>query len=68
MFEAVSAFNTVGLSMGATADLEPSSRLLTVVLMYVGRVGPLTFAAAIALSRPSPEGEFRYAHEDVIIG
>lgn len=68
MFEAVSAFNTVGLSMGATPELDPSSRLLTVLLMYVGRVGPLTFAAAIALSRPSPEGEFRYSYEDVIIG
>ena len=68
MFEAVSAFNTVGLSMGTTTELEPASRLLTIVLMYVGRVGTLTFAAAIALSRTSPEGEFRYSYEDVIIG
>jgi trk system potassium uptake protein TrkH len=68
MFEAVSAFNTVGLSMGATGDLSTSSRLLTIVLMYVGRVGPLTFAAAIALTRPNAAGEFRFAYEDVIVG
>jgi trk system potassium uptake protein TrkH len=68
MFEAVSAFNTVGLSMGVTADLSTPSRLLTIVLMYLGRVGPLTFAAAIALERPNSSGEFRYAYEDVIIG
>lgn len=68
MFESVSAFNTVGLSMGVTADLSTASRLLTVLLMYLGRVGPLTFAAAIALDRPNASGEFRYAYEDVIVG
>ena len=68
MFEAVSAFNTVGLSMGVTPDLSPPSRLLTILLMYLGRVGPLTFAAAIALDRPNAAGEFRYAYEDVIVG
>jgi hypothetical protein len=36
--------------------------------MYVGRVGPLTFAAAIALARPNSAGEFRFAYEDVIVG
>jgi trk system potassium uptake protein TrkH len=68
MFEAVSAFNTVGLSMGATGELTPVGKGLTIALMYLGRIGPLTFAAAIALSRPPLAGEFRYAYEDVIIG
>ena len=68
MFEAVSAFNTVGLSMGATGSFTGAGKLVTVLLMYVGRVGPLTFASAIALRRPSTAGEFRYAYEDVIIG
>jgi trk system potassium uptake protein len=68
MFEAVSAFNTVGLSMGVTGDLTEPGRLLTILLMYVGRVGPLTFAAAIALSRLTSHGEFRYAYEDVVVG
>ena len=68
MFEASSAFNTVGLSMGTTDDLSTPGRLLTILLMYVGRVGPLTFAAAIALARPSARGEFRFAYEDVVVG
>lgn len=68
MFEAVSAFNTVGLSMGVTDSLSTPARVLTIFLMYVGRVGPLSFAAAIALSRPNSAGEFRYGYEDVIIG
>jgi trk system potassium uptake protein len=68
MFEAVSAFNTVGLSMGLTPELTPAGRLLSTLLMYVGRVGPLTFAAAIALRARATRWEFRYAQEDVVIG
>lgn len=68
MFEAASAFNTVGLSMGLTPELTPTGRGVGIVLMYLGRVGPLTFAAAIALRRPSSAGAFRYAYEDVVIG
>jgi trk system potassium uptake protein len=68
MFEATSAFNTVGLSMGATPELSPLGRVVAILLMFVGRVGPLTFAAAIALSQPTTRGEFRYAYEDVVVG
>lgn len=68
MFEAVSAFNTVGLSMGETGYLSTPGRLLTVVLMFVGRVGPLSVAAAMMQSRSPAAQRFRYAHEDVIVG
>jgi trk system potassium uptake protein TrkH len=68
MFEAVSAFNTVGLSMGITATLSVLGKWMAIVLMFLGRVGPLTFAAAIALRDPTPAGEFRYAYEEVVIG
>ncbi|MDT8342681.1 MAG: potassium transporter TrkG, partial [Longimicrobiales bacterium] len=67
-FEVVSAFNTVGLSMGVTGELTVPGKLLTIVLMYVGRVGPLTVAAAIALADAGSRDGFRYAQEDVIIG
>ena len=66
MFEAASAFNTVGLSMGVTAELSAVGRWTCVVLMFVGRVGPITFAAA--LSRRLLRAPFRYAAEDVGIG
>lgn len=68
MFETVSAINTVGLSMGVTGELSETGRIVTTVLMYVGRIGPLSFAAAIALKDPLPGGSFRYAYEDVVIG
>src|SRR5690606_12050245 len=60
-FETFSAFGTVGLSMGVTNDLDTFGRWLVTLLMYLGRVGPLTLALAIgetALSKGYryPEG------------
>lgn len=68
MFEAVSAFNTVGLSMGATSELSGSGKTLTILLMYLGRVGPLTFAAALARRYAKASRRFHYAYEEVAIG
>jgi len=68
LFEAVSAFNTVGLSMGATDGLDPLSRLLAVLLMFVGRIGPLSFAAVLALRARRSAHKFHYAREDISIG
>ncbi|MFC7342328.1 TrkH family potassium uptake protein [Saccharopolyspora griseoalba] len=49
LFEATSAFGTVGLSTGITGDLSQAGQLILVVLMFVGRLGPITFASALAL-------------------
>jgi trk system potassium uptake protein TrkH len=68
VFEVVSAFNTVGLSMGVTGDLSAVGRVGTVVLMVVGRVGTLTFVAAMARPPTRIPGGLRYAKEDVAIG
>lgn len=48
MFEAVSAFGTVGLSTGITPDLSATGKLTLVVLMFIGRIGPLTVVTALA--------------------
>lgn len=50
LFEAVSAFGTVGLSTGITGDLPAAGQLILVVLMFTGRVGPITLASTLALS------------------
>ena len=68
MFEAVSAFNTVGMSTGPTPLLTGKGQLLLVVLMYVGRIGPLTFAAALSWDDPSQRLVKRFAQEDVVVG
>lgn len=47
LFEAVSAFATVGLSMDITPLLNDTGKLLIIALMYIGRIGPLTLALAI---------------------
>ena len=66
LFEAVSAFSTVGLSTGITADLPSQAQILLVVLMFLGRVGTITLASALALrSRPIL---YRLPEERPIIG
>lgn len=65
-FEAVSAFGTVGLSAGATPQLSEAGRLVIVLLMFVGRVGLLTVALAVA-ALPL-ERVRRYPREDVVVG
>ncbi|MBW3553874.1 MAG: potassium transporter TrkH, partial [Gemmatimonadetes bacterium] len=67
MFEAVSAFNTVGLSLGVTPELSTGGRSLTIALMFMGRVGPLVFAAALA-RKARRTAAIRYSYEDVVIG
>jgi Trk-type K+ transport system membrane component len=66
LFEAVSAFSTTGLSTGITPDLSRAGRIVDMVLMFLGRVGPLTLAAALAL-RERPR-LFRYPEERVLVG
>ncbi len=67
VFEAQSALGTVGLSMNKTADLSPPGRLLIVLLMFLGRVGPL--AALEAMARRSRRKQpYRLGREDVLVG
>ena len=66
LFETISAFSTVGLSTGITADLPPSAQLVVCLLMFVGRVGTITVATALALGgQPRP---YRYPEENPIVG
>jgi trk system potassium uptake protein TrkH len=51
VFEAVSAFGTVGLSRGVTADLSVAGQLIIMMLMLIGRVGPLTLAFTLSNRR-----------------
>jgi trk system potassium uptake protein len=48
-FEAVSAFGTVGLSTGITAELPAAAQVLLVLVMFLGRLGPIALASSIAL-------------------
>ena len=66
LFEAISAFSTVGLSTGITGQLPPSGQLVIVALMFIGRVGTITVATALALG--ATPHKFRYPEENPIVG
>ena len=64
VFETISAFGTVGLSMNVTPSLNVIQKLAIVLMMFIGRVGPLTMAFAWATSKRS----LVYAEEAVMVG
>lgn len=64
LFETVSAFGTVGLSMGITPNLSTGQKLAIILMMFAGRVGPLT----LAFSWYSPKRGLTYAEESVMVG
>lgn len=66
LFEVTSAFGTVGLSMGITAELGTASKVLLMVLMFIGRVGVISF---LLFFQPKvPKTTVRYPKEKIIIG
>lgn len=67
VFEAQSALGTVGLSMNATPEFTPGGRLLLVMLMFLGRVGPLAVLEAMARRSRRKQG-WRFGREDVLVG
>ncbi len=66
LFETISAFGTVGLSLGATAELSDAGKLLVILLMFIGRLGPLTLAIAISLKEK--KRHFLYSEEKLMVG
>ncbi|MBN1648575.1 MAG: TrkH family potassium uptake protein [Spirochaetales bacterium] len=66
LFEVVSAFGTVGLSRGITADIHTASRFVLIVLMFMGRVGMLTVFTA--LSRRRYADSMKRPAIDIMIG
>ncbi|WP_226346396.1 TrkH family potassium uptake protein [Agilicoccus flavus] len=66
VFESVSAFGTVGLSLGLTPRLDTSAQVVIMVLMFVGRVGTITVASALALR--SHRRHYHLPEERPIVG
>jgi len=66
LFDTVSAFGTVGLSMGITPKLNDIQKYALIIMMFAGRVGPLTLA--FSLSRGTGKGKITYAEEGVMVG
>ena len=66
LFEAVSAFGTVGLSTGATAYLSSWGKAIIIFLMFIGRVGPLTLGIALQV-RPKHVISYEFPNEEIIL-
>ena len=65
-YEVFSGFGTVGLSLGITPSLNPLSKAVVILVMYAGRIGPLTLL--LAFSRRRALGKYEYVEESVLIG
>jgi trk/ktr system potassium uptake protein len=66
LYEVFSGFGTVGLSLGITPQLNAVSKTMIILVMYAGRIGPLTLL--LAFSRRRALGKFEYVEENVLIG
>jgi trk system potassium uptake protein len=66
MFEVASALGTVGLSTGLTPNLNSAGRMVLILLMFLGRLGPISVFAALSRERRSPS--VRYASEEPLVG
>lgn len=66
LFEVTSAFGTVGLSLGITSELTALSKIILMILMFIGRVGIITFLLMFKKNKKS--GKYHYPKERIIIG
>ena len=66
LFESVSAFCTVGLSLGITPYLTLAGKIIIMLLMYIGRIGPLTFA--LAITTKEEQLKYSYPEERIMVG
>ncbi len=68
IFEAVSAFATCGTTLGITSKLSSISKCFIIILMYFGRLGPITFISLLNKGNNSDEEAIRYVEGEIIIG
>lgn len=66
LFEAISAFGTVGLTLGVTPHLTAIGKVVIMLTMYLGRVGPMT--VVLALTRKKKKRDYRYPEDKILIG
>lgn len=66
LFEVVSALGTVGLSLGLTTELTDFGRILIIITMFVGRLGPLTLGYAFVYQKSQPD--LKYPSTKIMVG
>ena len=69
VFEAISAFATVGLTLGITAKLSLGGKLIIIMLMIIGRLGPITISIALFKKhKESKQSKVKYPQGNILIG
>ena len=68
LYETTSAAATVGLSRGLTSRLSAAGKVIIIVTMYLGRIGPLTLGTAVAVRGQKRKETTQLAEEDIMIG
>lgn len=68
LFEATSAFGTVGLTMGLTQKLTSIGKMIVALTMYAGRIGPLTLLVAIAIRSDNKANSIKYPEGKILVG
>lgn len=68
LFETVSAFATVGLTLGITSKLTIVGKLIICITMFIGRLGPMTFAVALATNAKKNKTSIHLPEERIMVG
>ena len=69
IYEVFSAFGTVGVSAGVTPYLSVGSKIIIIILMFIGRLGPITFIQLTGTKMSfDNQGKYKYVEEDFLIG
>lgn len=68
IFEITSAFGTCGMSLGITEDLSVIGKIIIIILMFIGRVGLISFLYTLGGGGRGKKSSFHYPKERVIIG
>ena len=68
VFEVVSALGTTGLSTGITPFLSAAGKLLLILCMFMGRLGPITIVVALSRRQRTEQDKLVYPEENVMIG
>ncbi|MGL6174588.1 MAG: potassium transporter TrkG, partial [Cellulosilyticaceae bacterium] len=68
LFEVVSAFGTVGLTLGITSGLSFVGKVIIIILMFIGRLGIITMSVALMLKQEKEKLGIQYPEEKVMVG
>lgn len=68
LYETVSALATVGLTQGLTGSLTIPAKLLVTLMMFIGRIGPMTMAFALGSRLKAAKDNIKYPDENVLVG